>query len=113
MECNDVGDQAVRVVLHGRLDTKAIDQIETRFTALVAGSKKHALVDLRDVAFAASMALRMLIANARVLHQRGKRMVLFGAQPLVREVFDHVAMDDLIPTAIDEADAIAKAMGTA
>jgi hypothetical protein len=41
-----------------------VDQIETRFTASIVPSGKHALVDLSGVTFLSSMGIRMLVATA-------------------------------------------------
>ena len=110
MEHFEVGGQVLRVVLHGRLDSRGVDRIEQAFTALLAGSDRQVMVDLRDVGFVATMAIRMFIANARSLQQGGRRMVLFGARPLVGEVFEHVALSDLIPIVATESSALACAV---
>lgn len=47
----------------------------------------------------------MLITAARSLKAKGARMVLFGAQPLVHEVLEHVAIDQIIPVVADQAQA--------
>ncbi|MCB1908891.1 MAG: STAS domain-containing protein [Rhodocyclaceae bacterium] len=95
--------QTLRVVLSGRLDSSTVDEIEPALRARLDDGTQHVLVDLREVSFAASMAIRMFIATARRLQQLGRQMVLFGAQPLVREVFEHVALDDLVAI-VPEAD---------
>ena len=48
----------------GALGTLGVDQIETRFTASIVPSGKHALVDLSGVTFLSSMGIRMLVATA-------------------------------------------------
>lgn len=106
MEYTPLGDQAIRVALSGRLDTNAIARIEPQFRSLLANCGAHVLVDLREVGFAASMAIRMFVANARVLQGCGRQMVLYGAQPLVLEIFGHVALNDLIPIVEDEPAAL-------
>ena len=106
MEHDLAGEHAIRVALHGRLDSTTVSRIEPGFKSLLESSGKHALIDLRDVGFAASMAIRMFIANARMLQRGGRSMVLYGAQPLVQEVFGHVALDELIPVVSDEAAAL-------
>ena len=46
----DLGN-ACKIALQGALDTLGVDQIETRFTASIVSSGKHALVDLSGVIF--------------------------------------------------------------
>ncbi len=101
-------DAATRLVtLIGRLDALGADQVEHRFAAAVQADR-HALVDLSQVPFVGSLGLRMLISLARSMQRRGRRMVLFGADPLVQGIFDTVALGDLIPIAADREAALAR-----
>ena len=97
---------ASKIALQGRLDTPGVDQIETRFTASVVPPGKHALIDLSGVIFVSSMGIRMLIATARSLNLKKAKMILFGAQPLVKESLDHVSLSDVIPVVGTEAQAL-------
>ncbi len=94
------------VRLTGRLDAPGVDHIETRFTAAVSATGRHAIVDLSRVDFLASMGIRMLIANARAMHAKGYRMALFGASEAVQEVLEAVALDQIIPVAGSEQQAL-------
>jgi anti-anti-sigma factor len=96
------------VQLNGRLDTSGADAIGTRFTAAVAAAGRPTIVDLSQVSFLSSMGIRLLIANARTLHQKGGRMVLFGAQPMVQEILDGVALDQIVPVVASESAALAR-----
>ena len=57
------------------------------------------MVDLSDVDFAASMGLRLLVVTARGLGAKDHEMALFGAQPLMQEVLEDAAIDQIIPLA--------------
>jgi anti-sigma B factor antagonist len=92
-----VAQDVVCLSLNGRLDTPGVDRIETHFTAAAVSGGEHAIVDLGEVSFISSMGVRLLLSAARAMQQRGRRMVLFGAQPLVLETLDNVAIDELIP----------------
>jgi hypothetical protein len=54
-----LGEEAdlVHVRLIGRLDTAGMAQVETRFTAMISPRGKHALVDISEVSFLASMTM--------------------------------------------------------
>ncbi len=97
-----------KVVLCGRLDTPGVDKVETRFTAAATSAQNDVVVDLSGVTFLASMGIRMLISAARSKQNVKRRFVLFGAQPLVREVLDHVSIDLIVPVVADEQQALAK-----
>ena len=105
LEMTDLGD-AAKISLQGRLDTPGVGQIETRFVASVVAKGRNAVVDLSQVTFVSSMGIRMLIGTARSLGLKKARMILFGAQPLVKESLDHVCLPDIIPVVADEAQAL-------
>lgn len=97
-----------RVTLTGRLDAEGCAKAELPFTAAVGSAGRHAVLDLGAVGFVGSLGIRMLISVARVLHRKGRTMVLYGVRPEVAEVFDTVALDQLIPIVGTEAEARAR-----
>ena len=101
MTCTDVGDDVVRLVLTGRLDSPGVDRVETRLTAAVVPRGASALIDLSEVEFAGSMAIRMFITLARALGKKGRKLVLYAPQPLVDQVFESASLRDLIPIEAD------------
>jgi anti-sigma B factor antagonist len=106
LEMTRIGE-ASKISLNGRLDTPAVGQIETRFTASVVAPGRNTVVDLTQVTFLSSMGIRLLLTSARALSLKHATMVLFGAQPLVRAALDHVSLPAVIPLADDEAGALA------
>jgi anti-anti-sigma factor len=96
-----------RAALKGRADAASVDRVEAGFTASIAGIDGNVAVDLGGVTFMGSLGIRMLCREARVLARRGNKMVLFGVQPMVMEVFDAMALHELIPIASDEPEALA------
>ncbi len=97
------------VALEGRLDAAAADAIGIRFTSATAAQGRPVVVDLAGVSFIASLGIRLLIANARSLSQKGTTMVLFGAGEQVARVLHDAAIDQLIPCVATQADAVARA----
>lgn len=102
----DAADQAIRIELTGRLDSAGVEQIEATLIASVRKGTTHVLFDLSKVPFVGSLGIRMLIAAGRALQKQGRRLVMFGVQPQVSEVFETVALGDLIPIAANEAEAL-------
>ena len=93
--------------LQGRLDSAGVDRMEVRFNAAAVASGRNAVVDLSGVTFLASMGIRMLITGARALKGKGAVLVLFGAQELVQGVLESVALDQVIPIAANQEEALA------
>jgi anti-anti-sigma factor len=94
------------VHLVGRLDAMGADSVGVRFTAAIAAKTRDAVVDLSGVTFIASLGIRLLISTARALSLKGHRMALFGAPPLIREVFQDAALDQVMPIVDTEAQAL-------
>jgi anti-anti-sigma factor len=107
MEVSGLSNGITRVVLSGRLDTPGVDEIETRFAAAIVPGSKSAIVDLSHVDFVASMGIRMFISVARSMGHRGAKLVLYGPQEMVLEVFETVSLAEIVPIVATEYDAIA------
>jgi anti-anti-sigma factor len=102
---------ATRVALSGRADAAAVDVIEAGLSAQLRGTEGHVVVDLADVPFMGSLGIRMLISMARLIARRGARIAMTGVQPQVLEVFETMALLDLIPHARDQDAAMAMLAG--
>ena len=83
-----------------------VDGIESRFTAAVVATNHHAAIDMSGVDFLASMGIRLFITNARAMNNKGLRMALFGATDAVQSVLESVALDQIVPIARDQQEAL-------
>lgn len=110
MQFSAVAD-VTRVALEGRLDTTAVNAAEIRFTAGIVAKAQPAIVDLTAVSFIGSLAIRMLIGTARALAGKGGKLVLFGANDAVLEVFEINALSTIIPIVETESEALAAVKG--
>jgi anti-sigma B factor antagonist len=108
MDLVDLSETIHQVSLSGRLDAIGVERLETRFTALLSGTAKDAIVDLTAVDFCGSLAIRMFLTTARVMQRRDRRMVIAGAQPQVTEVFQTVALNSVIPLVATPGEARAR-----
>lgn len=93
--------------LSGRLDTANVNELELKFSAGVMPKAQPTIVDLTQVTFVASLGIRMLLTAARGLSRRGAKLVMFGANTAVMEIFETSALSDIIPVVLTEAEAIA------
>ena len=106
MQVSELGGNVTCIRLTGRLDAPGADTIDTRFTAAAVTQGRDAVIDLSGVTFVASMGIRLLIASARGLKQKGATLVLFGAQELVANALDQAALDQIIPIVATERQAL-------
>ncbi len=103
---SDITPDISRVVISGRGDAAGIDAVELKFTAALVGAERHIVLDLAAVPFMGSLGIRMLIGTGRVLARRGRKLVICSVQPMVMEVFEAMALSDLIPIRADEKAAL-------
>jgi len=75
----DIGGDLRRIVISGRLDTPATDEISPALHELAAAPIRSVIVDLCAVPFAASSAIGQLIATAQEVKARGGHMVLLAS----------------------------------
>lgn len=102
----DTTDSLRHIRLTGRLDIAGIEAISTTFADLSTSTKRGIVVDLSEVSFLVSFGIRELITNAKLVQQRGGRMVLFvGANRGVHKTLETTGIDVLIPTFADAAQA--------
>jgi anti-sigma B factor antagonist len=109
LQLGDTVDGVLNVSLIGRLDTPGVDEIETPLTARLAPRAARAMIDLSQVTFIGSGGIRMFITIARALGRRGGKLVLYGAQPLVAQVFDTTSLNTIVPVCADATAAAAAA----
>lgn len=105
----DVADGVIDVAIQGRLDTPGVEAIETRLSAEVIAHHASTTIDLSRVEFVGSMGIRMFVSLARSLARQNRKLVLYSPQPQVKESFDSVGLDTLIPIASDGPTALAAA----
>jgi anti-sigma B factor antagonist len=110
-EILDFAPGTSRVVLSGRADAAGVDLIETSLSAQLRATQGSVVVDLVQVPFMGSLGIRMLISMARLVSRRGARIAMTGVQPQVLEVFETMALLDLIPHAPDADGALALVAG--
>jgi anti-anti-sigma factor len=107
IDVTPLGDKIVKVTIAGRLDTQGVDRIETRLLASLVPNANNAIIDLSQVDFVASMAIRMFISAAKSLRQRRAALALYGATAMVNKVFETASLQTIIPVCSTEAEALA------
>ena len=99
-------DGITHVVLAGRLDTTAVEQIDKSFTDAAASRNQPAIVDLSRIEFMASRGIGMLLANSKRLKKSGHKLVLLNPQGMVASVLKTSKTEILMPVVHDLEQAI-------
>ena len=85
------------VFLTGRMDIAGTQEVDLRFTSIMATDKALVAVELSGVSFLASIGIRTIVSNARALANRGGAMVLVRPQPLVEQTLLAAGIDSVVP----------------
>jgi anti-sigma B factor antagonist len=100
-----VRDDVTLLIFRGELDLAAAASMRSRVDAL-AGSAL--VIDLRDVTFLDSSALRELLNARESVVRRGGRIVLSGVPVSVQRLLDMTGTSDLFETAPTRTSALAR-----
>lgn len=94
----DTNKQIRQIILKGRLDLEGTQAISAQFKVLASEPDKSVIVDLCSVSFLASMGIRELITNAKLIQKRGGKMLLFvGENALITKILETTNIDKLLP----------------
>ena len=97
----DLEEGLRKIDLAGRFDLEGANEIDLRFTTLVATQKSFIIVDLSQVDFIASLAISVLIRNARAIRLREGNLVLLNPQPNVARVLASTRVDQVVAVCQD------------
>jgi stage II sporulation protein AA (anti-sigma F factor antagonist) len=105
MTVESIGDVTF-VVLTDRLDSVGAAGLAQRFKDTVA-DKRAVVVDLADVDYIASLAIRFLLFGAKAVNANGGKFVILSPAEYVFDVLKAAGMDQLMPILFDRNEAIA------
>lgn len=106
MQTEVVGGVLV-ITMPPRLDAAGISKIQEEFEGAVRSHRGRSLVDMSEVSFVASLALRMLLTSLKEVQPLGGDLRLCGLQPSVSEVFRKSRFDTLFKISTDRDAALA------
>jgi anti-sigma B factor antagonist len=106
MNTETVGDVLV-ITLPTRLDAVGVAAVEKELAAAVAAHRGKTLVDMSEVNFVASLALRMLLTSQKSVQPQGGDVRLCGLQPQIAEVFRKSRFDQLFKIYADRDSGLA------
>ena len=105
MRVEAIEGEIANVVFSGRLDSVGAASVAQRFKVAVA-DKRAVIVDLSDVDFVASLAIRFLVAGAKTVKSNGGKLVILSPQEYVYDVLKAAAIDTIIPVLFDRSQGI-------
>ena len=81
-------DKAHIIALQGQVNSSNAATVETEVLSVVTQGAKNVLLNMTELSYISSAGLRVVLVLAKRLKQAGGKLVIYGMQPHVREVFD-------------------------
>ena len=94
-------DGITHVVLSGRLDTTAAEELGQDISHAAVGPDQPAIVDVSGIEFLASMGIGLLLANSKRLTKAGHKLVILNPQGMVDVVLKASRLDKVMAIAYD------------
>ncbi len=88
IELRDAGGGVTVVVLEGELDLAAVPELREQLTEAARGADRGVVLDMAEVTFVDSSALRELLRAHSGLRDAGRELVLAGVGPAVARLFE-------------------------
>ena len=95
----DDADTHSHVRIVGPLDLAGVGMVELKLTASTVSRRKHAILDMSQVPFVASLGLGMLVQVARSLAAHGLRLVVLAPTDVVATALRTSRLDAVMPIA--------------
>ena len=89
-------DDITHVVLTGRLDTTAAEELSQRLSAETVGRKQPAIIELSDIDFLASMGIGLLLATNKKLLKDGHKLVVLNPRDMVDAILKASKVDKIL-----------------
>ena len=93
------------ITLQGKLDSNGVYNVEVDFIRHCGVDGTHVLVDLSKVSYISSVGIPMLIHDAKLVMERGRKLALLNPNRNVLEVLEIVGASHIIPVFYDLKDA--------
>jgi len=81
-------DNALKVILSGRLDSNTSNLLEKNLLSLFEASGRSVLIDFSALDYISSAGLRVIIMAAKKAKDEKGKLMLFNMRPNVRSVFE-------------------------
>ena len=101
-------DKAHIIALEGQVNSSNAATVETEVLAVVNQGAKNVLLNMTELSYISSAGLRVVLVLAKRLKQAGGKLVIYGMQPHVREVFDISGFMAILNVVATRDDAVAQ-----
>ena len=103
----NIGNGILKVVLTGSMNEPGVLEVESQFNEIMKLKMTKVIIDLKDVNLMNSRGIRALVFSAKLLHEKGGKLVLVNPSAPVEETIKTAGIDGIVPIAPDLSAAIA------
>ena len=101
-------DKAHIIALQGQVNSSNATTVEAEVLAVVTQGAKSVLLNMTELSYISSAGLRVVLVLAKRLKQAGGKLVIYGMQPHVHEVFDISGFLAILNVTATRAEALAQ-----
>jgi anti-anti-sigma factor len=103
----NIGNGILKVVLTGSMNEVGVLEVESQFNEIMKLKMTKIIFDLKDVSSMNSRGIRALVFSAKLLGEKGGKLVLVNPSAAVEETIKTAGVDAIVPIAPDLNAAIA------
>lgn len=89
-------EDAVMIILTGRLDTITQETLAKELETVFAGEKVNLVFDITSLDYISSAGLRVLLTAQKKINALGTAMKIVGAKPEIKEIFDMTGFSEIM-----------------
>ena len=102
------GANAYIISLQGQVNSANAATVETEVLSVLQKGAKNVLLNMSELSYISSAGLRVVLVLAKRLKQAGGKLVIYGMQPHVQEVFDISGFMAILNVVASRDDAVAQ-----
>ncbi len=102
---------AILLRARGRINAATADLFEAYVLTASGGGDREVIIDGSDVTYLSSAGLRAFLRVWRELNEKSRNLHICSLKPYIREVFNIIGFDKLIPIHADIAAALEDIQG--
>ena len=96
------------ISLQGQVNSANAATVETEVLSVLQKGAKNVLLNMSELSYISSAGLRVVLVLAKRLKQAGGKLVIYGMQPHVQEVFDISGFMAILNVVASRDDAVAQ-----
>ena len=104
---NVTGNGVMVVAIEGRVDSTSAQRFERVLDAVAGACTKGMVLDLENLTFISSAALRVLLVLTKALMRSGGTLTVCSVPDSLRTIFQVSGFDQIIPVHDSQAEALA------